>query len=394
MSTVQLIKKLEINAVGHSFNDIFFVIIPLLMPFLQSEFHLNYFQLGLILSGHIAIRSLFSYVTGVLGDKYQKNTMISMGFFLISLNLALIFWVTQLRIIVFLLIFLAVGVAPFHPLVTMIVGENAHPKQRALQLGLFESFGLLGIVLISFTFGLMVQFLGWRATLLFIAFPGLPLGFVYLKKRFHPVSKISRNEESNGFISKYYLIYFIFTSQITTIGLNIFMAFLPSFVIEVLGVNPSVASWYSSLYFLGIMVGTVSFGLLVDRLHWNNLLVISSCYLVAIPIICIVSSSYNSVLVGLLVAFIGIITGGSFNIQNVWLINSSSPIIRSRIFGLRFLITGFSETISPSIYGWIGDQFGLQIAYRWSIVPVVVGLLFILALYRMDVKDRLITMPG
>jgi len=56
--------RLIINGLGHAFNDSYMFIIPLLLPLLREEFHINYVQSGLILTVHIAIRSIFSLIFG------------------------------------------------------------------------------------------------------------------------------------------------------------------------------------------------------------------------------------------------------------------------------------------------------------------------------------------
>ena len=40
--------KLKLHALGHSYNDMYFFIIPLLLPLFREEFSLSYFQSGLI----------------------------------------------------------------------------------------------------------------------------------------------------------------------------------------------------------------------------------------------------------------------------------------------------------------------------------------------------------
>ena len=68
--------KLKLNALGHFYNDIYFFIIPFLLPLFREEFGINYIQSGLILTVHVALRSIFSLIFGYLGDKYEKKVII------------------------------------------------------------------------------------------------------------------------------------------------------------------------------------------------------------------------------------------------------------------------------------------------------------------------------
>ena len=68
--------KLKLNALGHSYNDMYFFIIPFLLPLFREEFSLSYVQSGLILTVHVALRSIFSLIFGYLGDKFEKKVII------------------------------------------------------------------------------------------------------------------------------------------------------------------------------------------------------------------------------------------------------------------------------------------------------------------------------
>ncbi|MFW5992474.1 MAG: MFS transporter, partial [Halanaerobiaceae bacterium] len=155
-------ESLSIHSFGHAYNDIYFFIIPLLLPFLRAEFNLSYTQAGFILTLHVGLRSLFSYVSGHLGDCHDKRIIIAAGFFIASFSLAALMWTNSIYGIIACFLLMAVGVAAFHPLATALVGEAAHSKYRAFHIGLFETAGAMGIMVATFTFGFLVEGWGWR----------------------------------------------------------------------------------------------------------------------------------------------------------------------------------------------------------------------------------------
>ena len=65
--------KLKLNALGHSYNDMYFFIIPFLLPLFREEFGINYVQSGLILTVHVALRSIFSLVLDILEIDMRKK---------------------------------------------------------------------------------------------------------------------------------------------------------------------------------------------------------------------------------------------------------------------------------------------------------------------------------
>ena len=99
--------KLKLNALGHFYNDIYFFIIPLLLPLLRKEFGINYIQSGLILTVHVALRSIFSLLFGYLGDKYDKRVIIASGFICSSIFLGSLIWLQNIYTIATFLFLLA-----------------------------------------------------------------------------------------------------------------------------------------------------------------------------------------------------------------------------------------------------------------------------------------------
>src|SRR5665648_1195774 len=89
--------KLKLNALGHSYNDMYFFIIPFLLPLFREEFGINYVQSGLILTVHVALRSIFSLVFGYFGDKYEKKVIIASGFICSSIFLGSLIWMNNIH---------------------------------------------------------------------------------------------------------------------------------------------------------------------------------------------------------------------------------------------------------------------------------------------------------
>ena len=173
--------RLTINGLGHAFNDSYMFIIPLLLPLLREEFHINYVQSGLILTTYFAIRSIFTLIFGYFGDTYDKRTIIAGGFISSSILLGGLIWAQSIHIIIAFLFLMAIGVSTFHPLATAIVRENSLISQRGRNFGLFGAAGVAGAFISSLLFGFFVHLWGWKITCLLISLPGYFLACAYLK---------------------------------------------------------------------------------------------------------------------------------------------------------------------------------------------------------------------
>jgi len=184
----------------------FILILPLLLPFLRSELNLDYFYSGLIISIHVGVRSFFSYISGYLGDKYNKRLIVSFGFIFSSIFLIFLALSQTYITVIFTSAIMAVGVATFHPLVTTLVGEQTNFENRTLQIGIFESIGAIGIIITSLFLSAFVSKLGWRKVCFILAIPGFIFAIKYLKIS---KDKIKNRIKETIFVHKINILYFL-----------------------------------------------------------------------------------------------------------------------------------------------------------------------------------------
>lgn len=383
MKKTKIDLSLKINALGHAHNDAFHYIVPLLLPFFQIEFSFNYFQSGLILTLHEGLRSIFSLIFGLFADRFgHKNLIISIGFIISSILLGSVIWINQFYLIIFILLLLAIAMATFHPLATAMVGEKAKPGKQGQDLSLFSAAGTLGLVTISLLFGWLVQLWGWRITCFVIALPGLWLGWKY--------RRISEEKEGTIIVTtkinhRQLLILFFLGKGILCLGTKVFMSFLPIYITNYIGLKPGLSAWIISIYFTGVFAGSIFISKLLDCKKPLWFATFSTASLAIL--IFLFTYSRLPLLVTILIGIIGLMEGIYFPSQNTWLNMISSNRNRGSLFGFSLFIEGFSATISPTIYGWFADKFGIVYAYRLTVIPVLVSFFLYILLFQMAEKS-------
>ena len=252
-------KKMLLNYLGHTYNDMYFFILPMLLPVLRNQFGLSYTQVGLLLTCHVAIRSLCSYISGTLGAKYDRNVVISLGFIISSVFLGSLLWTENINSIITLLLLLAIGVSTFHPLATTIAGEEAYISNTKLQLGLFESSGAIGIILVTFIFGFMVEKFGWQKTCFFIALPGffIALGFFYFRK-----VKIDLKEIIDDKKVELSSIPFVLCARMSfSFCIWAVLSYSAIYTTDILYLPIIYSSWYLAFIFIGYFIGSIGIGI-------------------------------------------------------------------------------------------------------------------------------------
>jgi MFS family permease len=371
--------KLKLNALGHSYNDMYFFIIPLLLPLLRKEFGINYIQSGLILTVHVALKSIFSLLFGYLGDKYEKRVIMAYGFICSSIFLGGLIWLQNIYTITTFLFLLAIGVSTFHPLATAMVRENSKSNQRGRNFGLFTAAGTSGLIVTSVLFGVFVQIWGWKITCLLLSLPGYFLAYVYLKlkkdKKNHKAVAEKETKQSH--------IHLFFVSLgIRSLGIWAVLSFLPLYATDYIGLKPEISAWIISVYFIGALLGALTSSRITDK-NQPLVLVLLSTILTTLLLLGI-TFIVSPILIFLIIGIMGSLDGIFFPSLNTWLTFICPVNQQSKIFGIAFFVEGVSATIAPTLYGWIADQFSLISAYRLAAIPLFVSFILFLVLHFLE----------
>jgi len=373
--------KLKLNALGHSYNDMYLFIIPFLLPLFREEFGINYVQSGLILTVHVALRSFFSLLFGYFGDKYEKKVIIASGFICSSIFLGSLIWMNNIHTIVTFLFLLAIGVSTFHPLATAIVRENSKKHQRGRYLSLFSAAGTSGIIVASLLFGFLVQTWGWKITCLLLSLPGYFFGYVYLKLK--KDKKNIKAEEEKKFKRGHINLFFI-SMGIRSLGLWAILFFLPLYATDYLGLKPEISAWSVSIIFIGMVVGSLISSRIIDKNH--PLILVLSATIIATFLVLGITFIAQPIFIVLVIGTLGIVEGIFFPSQSTWLTFICPVNQQSKIFGISLFVEGISATIAPTLYGWIADQYSLIWTYRLAAIPVFVSFILFLTLYFLENK--------
>ena len=375
--------KLKLNALGHSYNDMYFFIIPFLLPLFREEFGINYVQSGLILTVHVALRSIFTLIFGYLGDKYEKKVIIASGFICSSIFLGSLIWINNIYSIVTFLFLLAIGVSTFHPLATAMVRENSKSNQRGRNFGLFTAAGTSGLIVASVLFGVFVQIWGWKITCLLFSLPGYFLAYVYLKSK---KDKKNHKAEVEKKTKQSHIHLFFISIGIRSLGVWAVLSFLPLYATDYIGLKPEISAWIISAYFTGVLLGALISSRITDK-YQPLVLVLSSTILTALLLLGI-TFIVHPILIFLVIGILGSLDGIFFPSLNTWLTFICPVDQQGKIFGILFFAEGVSATIAPTLYGWIADQFSIIWAYRLAAIPLFISFILLLILHFLEIKHE------
>lgn len=171
---------------------------------------------------------------------------------------------------------------------------------------------------------------------------------------------------------------------------NGLLAFAPTFVTDTYGyslsigsvtVGPeSVANVYFSALLISAAISQLVSGALADRYDYRAVLV--ACLLLATSCLLVLSFITLSPIT-LLVTFI-VLGGCLFGLNPIRdaLVSEVSPeAYEGRTFGYVYTIALVGSSAFPTIIGYLGDTFGIQMSFRYLSAGTLLGLLCIGLLY-------------
>ncbi len=357
-------------SLAHGSNDICWMMVPLLLPLIRRELHLTYTQSGLLLSCFSVAFSVFSILSGHLGDIYKARRVLSFGFLFTAAIFPLLLLSQSYFQIIAVLVLAAIGVSVFHPVGTALVSRN---WQKGISFGFFEATGCLGILIMTLLFSSLVTSLGWRLTSLILAAPSLPIGLAFLVSHLNLEHSdlMARPKVVPAKSKSLGLFYFARMAQIfggVAIGF-----FLPLFAVDVGGFAPEKASFFPLFTWLGAVPGMLVCGALSD--HYSPLKIIFVLVLINILTIFAVTLPLPLLAIFVLLTALGFSGSGTWPAQNVWLSRVTSEKTRGRTFGRLISLVNLAQAFSPLLFGFLADKWGLISAFRWAILPIAVGAL-------------------
>jgi len=362
-------------SIGHSYNDVFWLFLPLALPILRNEFHLNYTQSGFLLSFYTFVIAVFSFLSGHLGNVYGREKILSLGFLLTAVSYISLVFLKSFTWMLLILTVAGIGVSTFHSLAPPLLGERFQ-QRKGIIFGIFEASGSAGIVLMVCFFGLLVDNLGWRVIIAFIAIMGLPLALAFHKKDLPVFFESERTQKIHP--SPRDMVIFFLSRALRTLGIVVIVSFVPLFVVDILGLDIQKASFFSGMIFLGAIIGSLLTGWLSESYSPLSIIVILN--LAIIPVVLGITFPGSPLIIALLLVALGICYLGFFPPQSLWLSQVSPRAIQGKMFGVGMTLDTMATAIAPGLFGFIGDRWNLITSFRWTLLPLVVAAALFVAL--------------
>lgn len=371
-------KGAALRYLSHSANDLFWFILPLVLPLLLIRYSLSYTRAGAILSVYLAVTAICSYVMGKVSDGIPRRLVMGFGFYLAAAGLIAAGFAGSFSWFMIFLIITAVGVSTFHPAMYAHIDET-FGDNKARILGKYEASGTAAILIMFLINGALLGSIGTRGVLVLTAMPALVMGTLLLRARMMDAIPAKLNAQGAGdsaavavnHAPKALFVLFLFTIILRVASVMAVLNFLPTIFTDHFGLQANRAAWATGLFFAGGILGSFAASRFSRPDRSYRILVLGS--LIIAPLIAMLALN-----VPLPVRFAVIVIFGSFASglvinQNLILTTLGSRFGKGEAFGMLMAVSTLSQSISPALFGLTVDKWGFPPALLIFSLPVILS---------------------
>lgn len=352
----------------HLVNDYYFMIIPPLLPFFARDFHLTFFQSGMVIFVVNIVAAVLQPFVGYYSDlKMLRRRAIVIGLLLYALSYYALSFVPSYAFLVLVLVIMGLGGSTYHPQSTYFIARYFQ-KYRGTASGIHGAANPVGFLLAPIVVTVLIAVTGsWRSTATVMIIPGV---IAALLSRF--VLEEPQVKGSKGFLIGIRSGPLILLTLVSGLLLAItypFLSFLPFYARDAASHIP--ASWWLPLTLVPGIAFQPLGGWIADKIGRRNLITLGLC------ILSVALLGFIGTAGGVALAF-SMVAGGCFSLLvPVCLIYSAELAVGERVGTAVGVMWGFSTgmgAISPLWVGYLRDVFpDFRMAFMTLVVLAVAG---------------------
>jgi MFS family permease len=374
----------------HFLDDGFTDSIYLLLPFMAAELNLSFSEVGALKGVFSGAMSLFQVPLSLLGEKIGELMVIAIGTFGLASGFLLLSQAYAFPAIFLSLIFAKGMGAGQHGLSSSILSRVFELSGRRAAMGTYNFSGDMGKVCIPFLLTILINLWGWRQAVFILSIGGLMAGaLLYTLTRpkmnvaplHRPDGKLLLGKKGWGIRNPRSFSALLTIGIIDIMARNALLTFLPFLILQK-GIPIEKVGFALTLLFVGGALGKFACGVLAE---WFGVIpmVIGTEVLTIAGILSLTWSSVSVIWV--ILPLVGIFLNGTSSVLYATVAEIIPPETRGRGYGFYYAITLGSGAVSPVVYGFLTDSFGLS----FVVMTTALMLLATIPLSRYLKVDRL-----
>jgi MFS family permease len=364
---------LAVNLLNYIDRQVLFAVFPLI----KIDLRLSDTALGFLGSAFMLSYMLFAPLFGWLGDHWSRARLAAGGLVIWSIATALAGFAPGYRTLLGARATVGIGEASFGTVSPGLITDFFPREHRGRVLSWFYVAIPVGSALGYLFGGMLGQRFGWHTAFLLVGVPGLLLAIPIALMRTPPrggvdaASPAEQEKASGGYAALFgnrSFVYNTLAMSAMTFAIGGLAQWIPSFLDRAHSLNVAKANTlFGATTVLAGILGTLAGGWLGDFWQKRNgkgyLLISGWGFLIGTPFAAwaILSPGLTGCMSAIFIAefFLFLNTGP----LNTVIVNVTNPAVRAMAFAVNiFFIHALGDAVSPSILGWLSDQWGLRYA--------------------------------
>src|SRR5579884_1554696 len=173
-------RDLTLVSAAHAVIHAMSVLMPLIYPIIQVEYHLSYTQIGLIVAIPNAVGGLLQIIFGLLSRYILRKVMLGVGNILVGASTFFTGTITGFWTLMLWTMLSRIAGAPQHPVGSSYLSDRYGRKRHGYALAWHVAGGNIGTLAVPLIAGPLLGMWGWRPVLYVAALPGILIGIAIL----------------------------------------------------------------------------------------------------------------------------------------------------------------------------------------------------------------------
>ena len=384
-------RDLSLVSAAHAVIHAVAVLMPLIYPIIQVEYHLSYTQIGLIVAIPNAVGGFLQILFGLLSRYLLRKMMLGVGNILVGISTFFTGTITGFWSLMAWRMMANISGAPQHPVGSSYLTDRYGRKRHGYALAWHVAGGNIGTLAVPLIAGPLLGMWGWRPVLYLAALPGILIGIAILilvdekgllDRRVLPMADKATGEHTSSAekpVSALKTMFQPLRSRTLVIimlvsiiaaggrGLGNVTTYVPLYLQNILHYQSNIISIFFTLLLLGSVLGPLLGGRLSDRVGRRIMLFVfyGGSSVTTWLFLTVARPGVPAWLLPIALVLMGFAVYAESPLLQAYLADSASPAMRDTAFGLYFAVAFGVGSIWSAILGWEIDHFGFGAAF-WT----------------------------